>query len=40
MGEKIADRIRLELFRWSRWSTATVIIAAGIGILAGALWSR
>jgi hypothetical protein len=40
MGERFADRIRLELFRWNRWNTAAVIVAAGVGILAGALWGR
>lgn len=40
MGEKIADRIRLEIFRWNRWNTAMAVTAAGIGILAGVLWGR
>ncbi|WP_338695166.1 hypothetical protein V2W30_09175 [Streptomyces sp. Q6] len=40
MGEEIADRIRLELFRWNWWHTALVAVGAGIGVLAGALWGR
>jgi hypothetical protein len=40
MGERIADRIRLEIFRWTRWNTAVVIVAAAVGVLAGTLWGR
>lgn len=40
MDERIADRIRLELFRWNLWHTTAAIVAAGIGLLAGILWCR
>ena len=40
MGEKFADRIRLELFRWTRWNTVLVVVGAGVGVLVGALWGR